>query len=80
MPTSLRECGFTLIELLVVAAIIAVLVAILLPAMQLARDQARATVCSSNLKQFAVAFAAYENDNADVFAGQYFIQDWRFWL
>jgi len=43
--------GFTLIEVLVVVAIIALLIAILLPALSSARDQARATVCLSNVKQ-----------------------------
>ncbi len=46
-----RITGFTLIELLVVVAIIALLVAILLPALKRAREQARAAVCASNMKQ-----------------------------
>ena len=61
-----REC-FTLIELLVVVAIIAVLVAILLPAMQHAREKARAAVCMSNLKQIAVAILMYADDYDDWF-------------
>lgn len=47
----LSSAGFTLIEVLVVVAIIALLVAILLPALNLARAQARAGVCGSNLSQ-----------------------------
>lgn len=43
--------GFTLIEVLVVVAIIALLIALLMPALASAREQARRTVCLSNLKQ-----------------------------
>jgi len=59
--------GFTLIELLVVIAIIAILAAILFPVFAQAREKARQTSCSSNLKNLAMAMLMYAQDYEEQF-------------
>ena len=57
--------GFTLIELLVVIAIIALLLAILIPTLNIAREQGKRAVCLSNVKQLTLAWILYADNNDD---------------
>ena len=59
--------GFTLIELLVVIAIIAILAAILFPVFARAREKARETSCSSQLRQLGLALHMYAQDYDETF-------------
>ncbi|MEW5882838.1 MAG: prepilin-type N-terminal cleavage/methylation domain-containing protein [Armatimonadota bacterium] len=60
---SRRVTAFTLIELLVVIAIIAILAAIIYPVFMRAKEAAKASTCSSNLRNLALAVDLYQTDH-----------------
>ncbi len=64
-----RDPAFTLIELLVVIAVIAILMAVLVPALKIAREQARGVSCLSNQRSLAQAYIMYADENGGSICG-----------
>ncbi len=71
MSTKQIKKGFTLIELLVVISIIALLLSIMMPALNIAREQAKTTVCAVNMRSMGLALRMYEDNNDQKLPPQY---------
>ncbi len=68
-PRRQSQCargGFTLVELLVVMGVILIMAALLLSALGQTKEHGRSTVCKNNMRQLALGFLMYAEDNSEV--------------
>ena len=61
--------GFTLIELLIVIAIIALLMSIMVPVVSIAKEKVKALLCYKNVKNLAMVWLMYTDDNDGLLVG-----------
>jgi prepilin-type N-terminal cleavage/methylation domain-containing protein/prepilin-type processing-associated H-X9-DG protein len=59
----MKRNGFTLIELIVVVSTIALLMAIMVPTLRISKQQVKAALCGSNIKQLILGLFSYEAEN-----------------
>jgi prepilin-type N-terminal cleavage/methylation domain-containing protein/prepilin-type processing-associated H-X9-DG protein len=67
-PAGRADRGFTLIELLVVIAIVGLLASLLLPVLARTKNKATQLACGNQVRQLAIAWTLYANDNGDTLA------------
>ena len=70
----MHHAAFTLVELLATIAIISILVALLLPAVNMAREVARQSACTNNLRQFGQGMHVHAEQHQEQFCSGAF--DW----
>ena len=79
--TAARSDAFTLVELLVTAGLVMLLIGILLPSLSGAREQARSTLCQSNIRQLTMANGLYAQESGGVYVpgASQFLQNLNRW-
>ncbi|HEX7861106.1 MAG TPA: prepilin-type N-terminal cleavage/methylation domain-containing protein [Verrucomicrobiae bacterium] len=79
-----RVTAFTLVELLVTIAIIAIIASLLFPALARSKAAGKRIVCTSNVKQLAIALQMYLNEYNDYYpaanpVGAFQDEEWLRW-